>query len=165
MLPEKSKVIAKDGTNRGIKHGLCHVPEYIVFQGMRQRCYDPKQEYYVNYGGRGIKICDRWLADFKNFYDDMGPRPTPRHQIDRIDNDKDYSPDNCRWVECKDNLLNKGEYKNNVSGFKGVSFDKRAKFKPWRATVMRDRKQKQIGAFATAEEANAARIKFLENWK
>lgn len=156
------QTIAKDGSARGIVHGLVYTPEYDVWQGMKARCGNPTHIGYSRYGGRGITVCDEWLHDFERFYTDMGPRPTDKHQLDRTDNDKGYSPDNCRWVSPGENALNKRPYNNNKSGFKGVSFDKRALNKPWRATIMRNKKQTQVGAFATPEEANEARLKYME---
>jgi hypothetical protein len=74
--------------------------EYTTWQGMKGRCYNPKHNSYKNYGGRGIKVCDRWLEygkGFLNFINDLGKKPTPNHTLDRIDGTKDYSKDNCRW--------------------------------------------------------------------
>lgn len=64
---------------------------------MRQRCNDPNSKDYKSYGGRGIKVCKRW-DDFAKFYSDMGPRPSPKHTIDRENNLGHYTPNNCRWV-------------------------------------------------------------------
>lgn len=91
---------------RNMTHGLRHVPEYSVWAMMRQRCNNPRFPAYKAYGGRGIVICERWSA-FENFYADMGSRPSPKHELDRIDNDGPYSPDNCRWTTQQANANNK----------------------------------------------------------
>lgn len=78
-------------------HGLKQSPEYSVWLAMRQRCGNPKHVSYKHYGERGIKVCPEW-HDFGVFYRDMGPRPSPRHSIDRINVDGDYRPGNCRWA-------------------------------------------------------------------
>jgi hypothetical protein len=91
------------------KHGLRESPEYEVFYAMKGRCTNPRNGRFSDYGGRGIRICDRWLdpdTGFVNFYADMGPRPSDNHSIDRIDNDGDYCPENCRWITVKEQSRN-----------------------------------------------------------
>lgn len=86
-----------------------HGPEYrkerSVWLGMRARCHNPKNPAYDRYGGRGIFVCDEWRNDFDRFYEDMGPRPDGM-TIDRIDNNRGYSKDNCRWVSYQENSRN-----------------------------------------------------------
>lgn len=89
--------------------------EYQVWTGMKRRCMDSKNEMFFAYGKRGIKVCNRWLGEygFLNFYKDMGKRPIGEDgrvfQIDRINNDGDYCPENCRWVHPKVNARNRSD--------------------------------------------------------
>jgi hypothetical protein len=80
--------------------------EHTVWLGMRTRCYGKTYRSYENYGGRGITICDRWRGSFENFLSDMGPRPSLKHSIDRINNDGNYEPGNCRWATKKEQMRN-----------------------------------------------------------
>lgn len=89
----------------GVTHGLSRAPEYRIWWDMKRRCRDPRQIGFKNYGGRGITVCDRW-NDFANFYQDMGPRPTPKHSIERKNNDRGYTPENCTWATHKEQANN-----------------------------------------------------------
>lgn len=81
------------------KHGYSQTEEYNIWSMMLERCYNPDHVRYHRYGGRGIGVCAEWKDDFMAFYRDMGQRPSPKHSIDRIENDKDYCKDNCRWAD------------------------------------------------------------------
>lgn len=104
-----------------VSHGLSKIPEYAILSAMISRCTNPKCPAYPDYGGRGIRICKRWnkRSKIQNFLDDMGYRPSPYHEIDRIDNDKGYFPKNCRWVSLKKNRNNRSD--NVRITYKGVT--------------------------------------------
>ena len=105
------------------RHGLRNTPEYEIWAGMKARCYNEKHIRYKRYGGRGIKVCERWLNSFQSFYDDMGKRPSDKYQIDRIDTNGDYEPNNCRWVTAEENNQNRSSTKMNVDTIKMIRDD------------------------------------------
>ena len=100
-------------------HGMSKTKEYKIWTAMVQRCTTPKHQAYEYYGGRGIKVCDRWRHSFENFLSDMGKRPSPDHSLDRIDNDGNYEPGNCRWATHREQTNN--QRNNHVLAFNGES--------------------------------------------
>ncbi len=89
------------------KHGRYGTREYKSWQSMKERCYNPKNIKWNIYGGDGVKVCDRWLNSFENFYQDMGPRPIGK-TLDRYPNSNgNYEPSNCRWATIDEQNMNR----------------------------------------------------------
>jgi hypothetical protein len=97
-----------------LKHGMSHTVEFKAWFEMIERCRNPSNQRYADWGGRGISVCERWIDSFQSFYDDMGQKTSPRHSLDRIDNDGNYEPSNCRWATAREQRLNQRRMKHRL---------------------------------------------------
>lgn len=93
--------------SRTAKHGWLGTPTYQAWAAMKNRCLCKTSRDYPRWGGRGIRVCDQWIASFENFLADMGPRPSGKHSLDRIDNNGNYVPGNVRWATWKEQQSNR----------------------------------------------------------
>jgi hypothetical protein len=144
-----------------IKHGMASARINKIFRGMKDRCFNSNSPNFKDYGGRGITICNEWLNDFMAFYNwATNNGYDEKLTIDRINNDGNYEPNNCKWAtkleQCNNQRLIKS---TNTSGFAGVCFCK--EHNKFRASLVYDKKRYSIGYFITPQEAAIARNIFI----
>jgi ribosomal protein S16 len=122
---------------------------YYTWQAIKRRCNNKQDSAYDRYGGRGIKVCDRWTDSYQNFLDDIGPPPSADHQIDRADNDGNYEPENCKWVTREENARNKRNSRNLVA------FGKKQTLQAWanEIGVKRETIARRLNSGAGPEDA------------
>ena len=138
-------------------HGLRNTKLYVIWVSIKDRVFNNKNKHYNDYGGRGITICDEWKDDVKSFYTwaiSNGYEENKGLSIDRIDNDGDYSPKNCRWTTPTIQSRNQRIRKNNTSGYRGVSYFKRDG--NYHAYIKVKPKRINLGSFSTAVEGAIA---------
>ena len=132
---------------KSTKHGKRKSPIYKVWINIRQRCYNPNNQDYRYYGGRGIKVCERWHK-FENFYEDMGDIYKNGLTIERINNDGHYEPKNCKWV-----IPSKQQWNKRCRGYYWDACSQK-----WQARIMKNNKPIFLGLFTYEEDARKAYV-------
>jgi len=133
-------------------HGKNKSPEYRTWQAMKTRCESKNSTQYLDYGGRGIKVCERWRNSFNDFYEDMGDKPSKEYSIERKNNDGNYEPSNCVWATRSEQRRNQRISSRNKTGIVGVKINRGNRYV---ATI----KGSYIGSFKLLEDAAKAREK------
>lgn len=150
-----TRTVKKSYCTSCAKARLGRAPTYEIWYDMIRRCVNPKLKAYPNYGGRGIKVCDRWTK-YENFLEDMGQRPSNKYSIDRINNNGNYEPSNCRWTTNEVQALNKRGVRVTSNG---VAYNKN--INRFIARCLHDGKRTYLGCFKTEQEAVAANKEFI----
>lgn len=136
-------------------HGGSYTTEYNTWHSMINRCCNPNNKDFINYGGRGITVCERWKSDFNNFVEDMGKKPSKYYSIDRADVNGNYEPSNCKWATRSQQERNKRLNNKNNTGHRGVRWiEKESK---WRVQITANNKAINVGTFGNIEDAINAR--------
>ena len=140
---------------RFTKHNLSDTKIYLTWKGIKTRTLNPKNKRYSDYGGRGITVCKEWRNDFKTFYNwAMSNGYSDELSLDRIDNNGNYEPNNCRWTTQTIQCRNQRIYKNNSSGYKGVFYIKnKAKYQSY---IGVNKNRTYLGLYPTAEDGAIA---------
>ena len=136
----------------GRNHGMSETSEYTAWVNMKARCYNPSYIQSKDYMERGIKVCPLW-TNFEAFYRDMGDKPSPQHSLDRIDNDKGYSPANCKWSTSREQALNKRPV-SSLTGEKYITMNSSGKY---HIRVYHEGSYSDHGTFTLLEEAVSVR--------
>lgn len=139
---------------QALTHGKHNSREYRAWCAMKQRCYYEKHDFFKDYGGRGISVCESWKNSFEEFYEDMGECPKG-YSLDRVDVEKDYCKDNCKWSSNSEQGFNTRKKCTNTSGKTGVSYHKLAD--KWQASICVENVQIYLGLFQDFEDAVRAR--------
>lgn len=147
-------------------HGKYDTKIYAIYHSIKDRCFNENNKRYYKYGGRGITMCDEWKNSFQAFYDwSMSHGYEEGLSIDRIDNDGNYEPSNCRWILLGLQQRNKGVQVNNKSGVAGVSYDSTRK--RWRSYIKVNNTTISLGYYNDIDDAIKARkeaeIKYWQN--
>jgi len=140
-----------------LTHKLTKTPEHRSWMSLRNRCNNPNNDAYSDYGGRGIAVCTEWDS-FETFLKDMGNRPTLQHSIDRRNNDKGYSKSNCRWATKQEQANNRRRRSDASLGSVGIVLRPSGRFS---ATASVAKKKIWLGTYDTEEEAAKVRSNFL----
>lgn len=142
-------------------HCLSKTRLYHAWVHMKGRCYNKNNEKFPIYGARGITVCDKWKDNFLNFYNwSIENGYTEKATIDRIDNDKGYCEDNCRWTTSHVQASNRRKPSNNTTGYVGVYYEPHNKRK-YRSAIRKDKKLITIGFYFTPKEAAQARNEYI----